>query len=159
VSLDLAVPTDLPPVAGDPTELHQVLLELCVNARDAMPDGGTLRAAAHVTPLDPALPQLVPAVAAIDYVSLVVADTGTGIPARHLGRIFDPFFRMPRLDGPGLIRGLRARDARVPIIAASGLGTYAGPAQSASLGVARFLSKPFTASALLQAPAEVLRRD
>jgi len=64
---------------GDPTLLHQVLLNLCVNARDAMPEGGTLTLEAYNHPDDA-------------QVILAVADTGTGISEEIRERIFDPFF-------------------------------------------------------------------
>lgn len=92
ISLRLDVPNDLWLVEGDPTQLHQVLLNLCVNARDAMPEGGTLTLAAenvHVTP-DLAAPR--PHAKAGPHVCWLVADTGTGIPPNILDRIFDPFF-------------------------------------------------------------------
>lgn len=79
-------------VRGDVTELHQVLLNLCINARDAMPRGGRLTVAAETLELTPA--NIPPGVEAPTgpYVMLSVADTGTGIPAGVLPRIFDPFF-------------------------------------------------------------------
>ncbi len=81
----------LPAVFGDPTQCHQVLLNLCVNARDAMPNGGTLALSAETrsvpahrdSPLD-----LAPG----DYIVFRVVDSGDGIPAHLLDKIFDPFF-------------------------------------------------------------------
>lgn len=83
---------DLPTVIGDPTQLHQVLLNLCVNARDAMPDGGTITieavacGASPVTGIPSAGKQAVPGVA------IRVTDTGTGMPPEVLRQIFEPFF-------------------------------------------------------------------
>jgi PAS domain S-box-containing protein len=80
------------PVVGDRTQIHQVLLNLCVNARDAMLKGGRLSIkAANVTLREPkqALPN--PAQPGL-YVCLQVCDTGSGIPACDRERIFDPFF-------------------------------------------------------------------
>ncbi|HVK12463.1 MAG TPA: ATP-binding protein, partial [Gemmataceae bacterium] len=82
----------LHPVRGDPSQLYQVLLNLCVNARDAMPDGGTLAIAAAAVRVDPAEAAGHPDARPGDYVRLEVADTGTGIPADVLDRVFDPFF-------------------------------------------------------------------
>jgi PAS domain S-box-containing protein len=77
-------------VTGDVTELHQVLLNLCVNARDAMPDGGRLTLSVENVRLDkhsaPSTNSPGP------YVLVSVADTGTGIPPEVLPRIFEPFF-------------------------------------------------------------------
>jgi PAS domain S-box-containing protein len=92
-NIDIATAVDpgLPPLFGDPTQCHQVLLNLCVNARDAMPNGGHLRLSAgreaiarrHDTP-----GELAPG----DYVIIRVEDDGVGIPAPLLDKIFDPFF-------------------------------------------------------------------
>jgi PAS domain S-box-containing protein len=83
---------DLWAVSGDPTQLHQVLLNLCVNARDAMPDGGRLTLSAENVTEDKAFAR-----ANIDakpgpYVLLRVQDSGTGIPPEIVDRIFEPFF-------------------------------------------------------------------
>ena len=79
-------------VRGDATELHQVLLNLCINARDAMPRGGRLTLAAETVELTKEkIPPGIEAPAG-SYVLLSVADTGTGIPPEVLPRIFDPFF-------------------------------------------------------------------
>ncbi len=87
-----SVPGSLPSVVGDPTQLHQVLLNLCVNARDAMPDGGVL----HVTAAEAALTeqeaQRHPDASPGAYVVVSVADTGTGMTRETLDRIFEPFF-------------------------------------------------------------------
>lgn len=80
-------------VLADPTQLHQVLMNLCVNARDAMPDGGVLAIAAENTVLDEtAAPRLHPDAEADNYVVITIADTGTGIPDNVRDRIFEPFF-------------------------------------------------------------------
>jgi two-component system, cell cycle sensor histidine kinase and response regulator CckA len=80
IRVELEMTSGLHPVHADPTQLHQVLLNLCVNARDAMPKGGVLRLRAVNTANDEPL------------VRIEVEDTGTGIPADLLGKIFDPFF-------------------------------------------------------------------
>ena len=92
ISIAAAVDDGLPPLVGDPTQFHQVLLNLCVNARDAMPGGGRLRVSASKVSL-PALGEpLVGDAAAGPYVVIEVEDTGVGIPAGDIDRIFDPFF-------------------------------------------------------------------
>ncbi len=83
---------DLWSVTGDPTQIHQVLLNLCVNARDAMPGGGTLTLSAENIELDGHYAGLNPDVAPGAYVSLGVADSGTGMAPETLEKIFDPFF-------------------------------------------------------------------
>lgn len=79
-------------VGGDPTQLHQVLLNLAVNARDAMSAGGTLTFAARNVEIDEQFAAMQDGAHAGPYVVLEVADTGTGIPAGMLEKIFEPFF-------------------------------------------------------------------
>jgi len=79
-------------IAADPTQIHQVLLNLCLNARDAMPEGGTLTMTAANVEVDTRFAALHPDAAPGAYVRITVADTGTGIPAGILERVFDPFF-------------------------------------------------------------------
>jgi signal transduction histidine kinase len=77
---------------GNPTQLHQVLMNLCVNARDAMPDGGTIRLEADNFIADESYASAHPDAHAGRYVLLRVSDTGPGIPMAIRGRIFEPFF-------------------------------------------------------------------
>jgi len=79
-------------VLGDATQLHQVLLNLCVNARDAMPQGGVLGLEARLVEVDAALAEEHDGAHAGPHVVFSVSDTGTGIPAAIRERIFDPFF-------------------------------------------------------------------
>jgi len=83
---------DLWPLMGDPTQLHQVLLNLAINARDAMPDGGTLALSGENLEVDENYSSMVPGTHAGSYVLLKVSDTGSGIPQEVIDRIFDPFF-------------------------------------------------------------------
>jgi two-component system cell cycle sensor histidine kinase/response regulator CckA len=86
------IPRDLWPIVADVTQLHQVLMNLCVNARDAMPAGGTLTVTAKNVQLEKHDTQF--GAEALDgpYVLLSVRDTGHGIPRANPERIFDPFF-------------------------------------------------------------------
>jgi two-component system, cell cycle sensor histidine kinase and response regulator CckA len=89
-------------IKGDATELHQVLLNLCVNARDAMANRGRLTISAQNVRLDQAAAEALKT-APGPYVLLSVADTGTGIPPEVLPRIFEPFFTTKLPDkGTGL---------------------------------------------------------
>lgn len=91
------------PILGDPTQLHQVLLNLCVNARDAMPDRGRLTISVENTVIDEHYAKLNRSARAGPHVLLKVTDTGTGIPAEIRDKIFDPFFTTkPKGKGTGL---------------------------------------------------------
>jgi len=79
-------------VCGDATHLHQVLMNLCVNARDAMPKGGTLTISAENLVISENDAQLQIDAQAGSYVVITVSDTGHGIPPEILDRIFEPFF-------------------------------------------------------------------
>lgn len=80
------------PVVGDPTQLHQVLLNLCVNARDAMAQGGRLEITTSNTVVKGTGMDLPADVTPGGYLTIEVRDTGTGIPASLRERIFEPFF-------------------------------------------------------------------
>jgi CheY-like chemotaxis protein len=79
-------------VNGDITQMHQVLMNLCVNGRDAMPAGGTLSLALENVLVDPASAKETPGVPPGPHVVLSVTDSGTGIATEYLDKIFDPFF-------------------------------------------------------------------
>lgn len=79
-------------VLGDATQLHQVLLNLCVNARDAMSQGGKLRMSIANLDIDTSYASMLPELTPGPHVLLEVKDTGSGIPPEILERIFDPFF-------------------------------------------------------------------
>ncbi len=85
-------PGDLWTIQGDPTQLHQVLLNLCVNARDATPSGGTISVGAENLHVAAGNPLVVVEGKPGPHVVLSVDDTGDGIPAAIVDRIFDPFF-------------------------------------------------------------------
>jgi two-component system cell cycle sensor histidine kinase/response regulator CckA len=92
IEISCSIASDLWPVSGHPTQLHQIVLNLCVNARDAMPDGGHLRITAENFVSDGSPEALKTAPAAGPHVVLRVSDTGTGIPEELRDRIFEPFF-------------------------------------------------------------------
>ena len=92
IRLETDVAADLWIILGDATQLHQALMNLCVNARDAMPEGGRLTITAGNITLDESFAQMTPGAAPGPYVRLRVADTGTGIAPEHLDKIFEPFF-------------------------------------------------------------------
>ncbi len=97
------VPKDLWPILADPTQIHQVLLNVCVNARDAMPKGGVLSVSAENFHVDEHYAGMNIEAKEGRYVVLTVADTGTGIPGAIMDHIFDPFFTTKEIGkGTGL---------------------------------------------------------
>ena len=93
-----------PPLfTGDSTQMQQVLLNLCVNARDAMPEGGTLTIGVEPVQLEGDAVRINPKAKPGAYVVFSVTDTGTGIPPDLMDKIFDPFFTTKPLGhGTGL---------------------------------------------------------
>jgi PAS domain S-box-containing protein len=92
IDIQTNFPTDLWPVLGDATQLHQVLLNLCVNARDAMPQGGSIRLNAENVDIDPHFASMNPGAQLGPHVVLRAADTGMGMSPETMEKIFDPFF-------------------------------------------------------------------
>jgi two-component system, cell cycle sensor histidine kinase and response regulator CckA len=92
VTLNVKHGRNLGPIRADPGQLEQVIVNLAVNARDAMPEGGTLTlqtfafSAAEVRRMNSDI------MSVADYTALTITDTGTGIPADVLPKIFEPFF-------------------------------------------------------------------
>lgn len=93
-SIEVAYDTseDLWTVVGDITQLHQVLMNLCVNARDAMPQGGKLTIKAENVRIDDSYARMNIDARPGSYVLITISDTGMGIPANIIDKIFDPFF-------------------------------------------------------------------
>jgi PAS domain S-box-containing protein len=92
IEITFSIDPELWIVLGDATQLHQVLMNLCVNARDAMPNGGKLRIEAENIEVDEHYARMNVGARLGKYVSVAVIDTGMGIPERNLTKIFDPFF-------------------------------------------------------------------
>ena len=92
VELTSRYPEDLWTIQGDPTQLHQVLLNLSINARDAMPSGGLLTLATENFTVDENYAAMTPEAKPGPYVILSVTDSGSGIPRATIDKIFDPFF-------------------------------------------------------------------
>jgi two-component system, cell cycle sensor histidine kinase and response regulator CckA len=92
IELVLDLPPNLWSLSADVSMLHQVAINLCVNARDAMPDGGILSIAAENLAIDENYARINVDAHVGNYVVITVADTGTGIEFSILDRIFDPFF-------------------------------------------------------------------
>ncbi|MEM9164865.1 MAG: ATP-binding protein, partial [Cyanobacteria bacterium P01_F01_bin.4] len=92
IELETYIVDHLWSIRGDATRLHQVLMNLCINARDAMPLGGRLTLKAENTTLDEALAKRHLNTTAGPYIIITVADTGIGMTPEQLDKIFDPFF-------------------------------------------------------------------
>ncbi len=103
IKIDVDLPDDLPMVTGDSTQLQQVLMNLCVNARDAMESGGTLSIRVDERRVSDNIALTNPDAEPGDYVCIRVSDTGAGIPPNVLDKIFEPFFTTkPSGKGTGL---------------------------------------------------------
>ena len=92
IRINQHLPEDLWAINGDATQLHQALMNLCVNARDAMPNGGALAIEAENQALDEIYAGMLKGASPGKYVVITITDTGHGIPPEIIDRIFDPFF-------------------------------------------------------------------
>jgi PAS domain S-box-containing protein len=149
IAIRFSVAEDLWPVVGDPTQLQQVVMNLCTNAQDAMPNGGELKIEAKnlyiPDPEDFSQP----------FVSLTVADTGTGIPADLLDKIFEPFFTTKEVGkGTGLglstVMGIiKDHGGSIEVTSRTGSGTNfqiylpANPEDSANMEPEEEVDLPF----------------
>ena len=103
VNLQVSIQGAIPPIEADKTQLEQILMNLCINSRDAMKEGGDIRI--HVTErdLDQDFVQTRPWARVGNFVELRVTDNGSGIPPEMLELIFEPFYTTkPREKGTGL---------------------------------------------------------
>jgi two-component system, cell cycle sensor histidine kinase and response regulator CckA len=107
IQINVDMPANLWTVLGDMTQLHQVLMNLCINARDAMPHGGTISIQATNRSINETVARTYLNAHPGDYVEIAVSDTGTGIQPQLLQRIFDPFFTTKEI-GKGTGLGLSA---------------------------------------------------
>ena len=92
IALDMQLAPDLPAIFADPSNVEQVIMNLALNARDAMPDGGKLTLATTRVEIDKASRERNPESQLGPYICLAVKDTGYGMDAATVGRIFEPFF-------------------------------------------------------------------
>jgi two-component system, cell cycle sensor histidine kinase and response regulator CckA len=116
-------------VSGDATHLHQVLMNLVVNARDAMPNGGTLNISAKNLVVDEHYARMNLDAIVGSYICISIKDTGTGMPAEIADRIFEPFFTTKELGkGTGLglstVRGIvKSHGGFIDVLSKVGEGT------------------------------------
>lgn len=103
VILKQQIEPDLWIVNADPTQMHQVLMNLCLNASDAMPEGGVLSISLTNEAIDESYHRMVPEIAPGRYILVTVEDSGHGMTEETIGRIFDPFFTTKEIGkGTGL---------------------------------------------------------
>jgi PAS domain S-box-containing protein len=103
ITVKFNIEPELNIISADPTQIHQVLMNLCVNARDAMPSGGTLKITVKNIVLDENYVQMNPEAETGSYVMMTVSDTGSGMSSELIKRIFDPFFTTKEIGkGTGL---------------------------------------------------------
>jgi len=128
IAVHLSLDTAIPAVIGDSGQIQQVLINLGVNARDAMPGGGTLTITTSAVPRDTAR-KTIRSAAAARYVRLEVADTGRGMDEETQRRIFDPFFSTKTPDrgtglGLAMVSGIIAKHGgHVSVRSSPGLGS------------------------------------
>jgi len=105
IEVNVICPKETKRVFADPTQVEQILTNLCLNARDAMPQGGSLIIETRNTVMDESTIGVHTRVAPGEYVMLTVSDTGTGMPKEILEHIFEPFFST-KAEGKGSGLGL-----------------------------------------------------
>jgi PAS domain S-box-containing protein len=152
IAITTSIPADLWPVNADATQMYQLLANLCINARDAMPRGGQLRIDARNQRLDQQEAQRIGELAPGPFVRLEVEDSGTGIAAEQLDKIFEPFFTTKEV-GKGTGLGLSTAQSIV--------GNHGGRIQvESTLGQGtRFLIYLPAAETAVTLPAEPRGRE
>jgi len=129
IRMEISLPNACWTILGDPTQLHQVLLNLCVNARDAMPQGGSLTITVENLNIDEQYAAMDVQAKPGRYVIISVVDSGVGIPPAILDKIFDPFFTTKEVGkGTGLglstvIAIVKSHDGFVNVYSEPGRGT------------------------------------
>ena len=151
IQISSSIPNGLWTVSGDPTQLHQVVLNLAVNARDAMPNGGTLTLSADQLMIDAQFAGLNPEAIPGPHVVIQVEDSGTGMPPDLMAKIFDPFFTTKEIGkgtGLGLSTSLaivRGHGGFIRVDSEAGRGTKFKiylPAQPDAVAATRAQSAP-----------------
>ena len=129
IRFHFSVAEDVWSILGDPTQVHQILLNLCVNARDAMPNGGDLTIGVENSVLDEQYAAMNLQGKPGDYVNISVTDSGTGMTPEVLDKIFEPFFTTKSIDkGTGLglstvMAIVKSHDGLINVYSEPGEGT------------------------------------
>ena len=127
IKIEVDIQKDLWTILGNSTEIYQVLMNLCVNAKDAMPSGGTLKISAENIIIDEDYARWNIGARIGPYVVITVSDTGVGIPQEIIDKIFDPFFTTKE-KGTGLGLSVvysivKAHDGFINVYSKEGEGT------------------------------------
>jgi len=129
IQLQFSIPQDTWTILGDPTQVHQILLNLCLNARDAMPNGGSLTVSVENFVVDEQSSAMNPQAKPGRYINISVTDSGTGMPPEILDKIFEPFFTTKELHkGTGLglstvMAIVKSHDGIINVYSEPGKGT------------------------------------
>ncbi|NQW99621.1 response regulator [bacterium] len=129
ITLNFQTHRDLWSIFGDPTQLHQVLLNLCLNARDSMPTGGKIHIRGENVEIDDSFASMNLEATAGPHVCIEVRDSGTGIAPEIIDRIFDPFFTTKGVgEGTGLglstsLTIVRSHGGFIRVLSELGAGT------------------------------------
>ncbi|MCO6511225.1 MAG: PAS domain S-box protein [Aridibacter famidurans] len=133
IEISYRIEEDVPTVLADPTQLHQVLMNLAVNARDAMPHGGSLRFDVRYADVSDDYRSFVSEAEPGSYVAVSVEDTGTGMDKEVMERIFDPFYTT-KATGKGTGLGL-ATSASIVRSHGGFLNVYSEPERGSRFSV------------------------
>lgn len=129
IAITSSLPHDFWPVKVDVTQIHQVVLNLCINARDAMPEGGSLLIRGENVGIDENFAAMVSGAKVGNYAMLSITDSGTGVSDKNIGKIFDPFFTTKEVGkGTGLglsivVGGVRSFGGFVTVDSKEGQGS------------------------------------
>ncbi len=129
IGVELKLSESLPLIRGDSIQIEQILLNLAINSRDAMPEGGKITIETKYVSLDEEISTKIPGIEKGDYVMLKVSDTGCGMDRETMSRIFEPFFSTkPEGKGTGLglstVYGIvKAHGGHITVDSMPGVGT------------------------------------
>lgn len=129
IEQSLEIETDLPNIYGDPGHIEQVLVNLAVNARDAMPNGGTLKFRAELAELDYQFVKYHPGLSVGSHILIRVSDNGIGMSPDTIQKVYEPFYTTkPEGEGTGLglsvVFGIVGRhDGHIHVVSDVGTGS------------------------------------
>jgi signal transduction histidine kinase/CheY-like chemotaxis protein/HAMP domain-containing protein len=158
ISIKLELGESLPPVLSDPAQLEQIVMNLAVNARDAMPEGGQILIKSEKISVDKEFCEEHPEAKPGDYVRLSVSDQGEGIETETLPRIFEPFFTTKEFGkgtglGLAMVYGIvKSHKGFIVVASSPGMGTNF----SVYLPLADMIQKEVVPTAV---PEQVLRAN